>query len=42
MRCESVVEPVGAGFNSADLYDAQGRMGQSAAVLVVEAREGIS
>jgi Thioesterase-like superfamily len=39
MRCESVVEPVGAGFNSADLYDAGGRMGQSAAVLVVEHRE---
>jgi hypothetical protein len=39
MRCESVVEPVGAGFNSADLYDAQGRMGRSAAVLVVEHRQ---
>lgn len=38
MRCESVVEPVGAGFNSADLYDAEGRMGRSAAVLVVEHR----
>ena len=39
MRCESVVEPAGAGFNSADLYDAEGRMGRSAAVLVVEPRK---
>jgi Thioesterase-like superfamily len=39
MRCESVLESVGAGFNSADLYDAEGLMGQSAAVLVVEHRE---
>ena len=39
MRCESMVEPVGAGFNSADLYDAEGRVGASAAVLVVEHRK---
>jgi Thioesterase-like superfamily len=39
MRCESALAPVGAGFNTADLYDADGRMGRSAAVLVVERRE---
>jgi Thioesterase-like superfamily len=39
MRCESVIAPVGAGFNSADLFDSEGRMGSSAAVLVVEHRE---
>jgi hypothetical protein len=38
MRGESVVQPVGSGFNAADLYDAEGRMGRSAAVLVVEHR----
>ncbi len=38
MRCESVIGAVGAGFNAADLYDAGGRMGRSAATLVVEHR----
>jgi Thioesterase-like superfamily len=39
MRCESAIEAAGAGFNSADLFDAHGRMGRSAAVLVIEPRE---
>ena len=38
MRCECVVQPVGTGFNAADLYDVDGRMGRSAATLVVEHR----
>ena len=38
MRCESVVQPVGAGFNAADLFDTDGRVGRSAAALVVEHR----
>jgi hypothetical protein len=38
MRGESVVQSVGAGFNAADLFDAEGRLGRSAAVLVVEHR----
>ena len=37
-RCESVVQPVGTGFNAADLFDAHGRVGRSAATLVVERR----
>jgi hypothetical protein len=37
-RCESVVQPAGAGFNTADLFDADGRVGRSAAALVVERR----
>jgi len=39
VRCEGVVQPVGAGFNAADLYDRCGRMGRSAASLVVEQRD---
>jgi hypothetical protein len=38
MRCESVVQPVGAGFNAADLFDTDGRVGRSAAAIVVERR----
>ncbi|HEY8059562.1 MAG TPA: hypothetical protein VID94_12455, partial [Acidimicrobiales bacterium] len=38
MRCESVVQPVGEGFNAADLFDTDGRVGRSAAALVVERR----
>ena len=37
-RCESVVQPIGAGFNAADLFDADGRMGRSAASIIVEPR----
>ena len=37
-RCESVVQPVGAGFNASDLFDADGRFGRSAAAVVVERR----
>ena len=36
VRCEGVVQPVGAGFNAADLFDADGRVGRSAATVVVE------
>jgi len=42
MRCECLVQPVGTGFNAADLYDANGRMGRSAATLVVEHRKSRS
>ena len=35
-RCESVLQPVGTGFNAADLYDRDGRVGRSAATVVVE------
>lgn len=38
LRSESVVQPVGAGFNAGDLFDADGRVGRSAATLVVERR----
>jgi hypothetical protein len=38
IRCEGVVQPVGAGFSSGDLFDERGRMGSSAAALVVERR----
>lgn len=38
LRSEAVVQPVGAGFNAADLFDERGRLGRSAAVLVVEPR----
>jgi len=38
MRCESVIQPLGAGFNSADLFDEAGRMGRAASTLVVERR----
>ncbi len=38
LRSESLVQPVGTGFNAGDLYDAHGRLGRSAAVLVVEPR----
>lgn len=38
MRGEAVVQPVGTGFNAADLFDAGGRVGRSAATLVVERR----
>jgi len=39
MRCESVVGPLGAGFNAADLFDQAGRVGRSASSLVVEHRD---
>jgi hypothetical protein len=38
MRSEALVQPVGAGWNAADLFDAHGRVGRSAATLVVERR----
>jgi hypothetical protein len=38
LRSEAVVQPVGAGFNAADLFDVEGRLGRSASVLVVEPR----
>lgn len=38
VRCEGLVQPVGAGYNSADLFDADGRVGRSAAAVVVERR----
>ncbi|WP_426574001.1 thioesterase family protein [Aquihabitans sp. McL0605] len=38
LRSEGVVQPVGAGFNAADLFDADGRVGRSASSLVVERR----
>jgi hypothetical protein len=38
LRSEAVVQPVGAGFNTTDLFDADGRVGRSSAALVVEQR----
>ena len=38
LRSEAVVQPVGAGFNTTDLFDADGRVGRSSAALVVEKR----
>jgi hypothetical protein len=38
VRCESVAQPVGAGFNTADLFDEAGRFGRSAAAVVLEHR----
>ena len=38
LRSEALVQPVGAGFNAADLFDAGGRVGRSASTLVVEPR----
>jgi hypothetical protein len=38
LRSEAVVQPVGAGFNCADLFDASGRFARSASTLVVEPR----
>jgi hypothetical protein len=38
LRSECVAQPVGAGFNSADLFDAGGRLGRSSAAIVVERR----
>lgn len=38
LRSEALVAPVGAGFNSTDLFDADGRVGRSTAALVVEKR----
>lgn len=38
LRSEAVIQPVGAGFNAADLFDAGGRLARSASVLVVEPR----
>ena len=40
MRSEAVVQTVGAGFNTTDLFDADGRVGRSSAALVVEQRPG--
>jgi hypothetical protein len=37
-RCEAVVDPCGAGFNAADLYDERGRLGRAASAIVVEPR----
>ena len=36
--CESVVQPVGAGFSASTLFDSAGRLGRSAQALVVEER----
>lgn len=38
LRSEAVAQPVGTGFNAGDLFDADGRLGRSASVLVVEQR----
>ena len=38
LRSEAVVAPVGAGFNTTDLFDADGRVGRSVAALVIERR----
>lgn len=38
LRAEGLVQPVGAGFNTSDLYDHDGPFGRSAAVVVVEPR----
>jgi hypothetical protein len=38
VRCDGLVQPSGAGFNAADLFDADGRVGHSAATVVVERR----
>ncbi len=38
LRAEALVSPVGAGFNTTDLFDADGRVGRSSAALVVEHR----
>lgn len=38
VRCESVAQPLGAGFNTADLFDQAGRFGRSAAAIVLEHR----
>jgi len=38
VRAESVVQPVGAGFNDADLFDEDGRVGRAASTIVVEHR----
>jgi hypothetical protein len=38
IRGEGLVDPIGAGFNTADLFDADGRVGRSSAALVVERR----
>ena len=39
MRCEGLVQPVGAGFNAADLFDRDGRLGRTSASIVVEPRQ---
>ncbi|MET0727214.1 MAG: acyl-CoA thioesterase domain-containing protein [Acidimicrobiales bacterium] len=38
LRSEAVVQSVGAGFNTTDLFDADGRVGRSSAAVVVEKR----
>lgn len=38
LRSEAVVQPAGAGFSSADLFDAGGWVGRSSAAVVVERR----
>lgn len=38
LRCQGLVQPVGAGLSSAELYDASGRIGQCGQALVVEER----
>ncbi len=38
LRSEAVVQSVGAGFNTTDLFDADGRVGRSSAALIVEKR----
>jgi hypothetical protein len=38
LLAEALVQPVGAGFNSADLFDASGWVGRSSAAVVVEHR----
>ena len=38
LRCEAILGEVGTGFNTADLFDTNGRVGRSSAALVVEQR----
>lgn len=40
LRSEALVQPVGAGFSSADLFDAGGWVGRASAAIVVERRRG--
>jgi hypothetical protein len=38
IRCEPLVSPTGAGFNSADLFDEDGWFGRASAAVTVERR----
>ena len=39
LRRTGLVQPVGAGFNAADLFDRDGRLGRTSASIVVEPRQ---